>query len=88
MKKVRMYSTATCPFCLMAKRLLAEKGAADLDEIRVDSAPQMRAQMREETGRWTVPQIFIGEFHIGGCNDLFALEKKGELDKLLEAQNG
>ncbi|WP_248679337.1 glutaredoxin 3 [Sinimarinibacterium sp. CAU 1509] len=82
MKSVRMYSTLMCPFCVMARRLLASKGVA-VEEIRVDQAPEKRVEMRELTGRHTVPQIFIGEQHVGGCDDLYALDRSGQLDPLL-----
>ncbi|TJY65311.1 glutaredoxin 3 [Sinimarinibacterium sp. CAU 1509] len=77
-----MYSTLMCPFCVMARRLLASKGVA-VEEIRVDQAPEKRVEMRELTGRHTVPQIFIGEQHVGGCDDLYALDRSGQLDPLL-----
>jgi glutaredoxin 3 len=78
-----MYSTLMCPFCVMARRLLASKGAP-VEEIRVDEVPERRAEMRELTGRHTVPQIFIGEQHVGGCDDLYALDRSGQLDPLLD----
>jgi glutaredoxin 3 len=78
-----MYCTATCPYCRSAQRLLAEKGVRDLDEIRVDLEPARRAEMMQRSGRSTVPQIWIGERHVGGCDDLYALEHSGELDQLL-----
>jgi glutaredoxin 3 len=85
MAKVRMYSTAMCPFCQMAERLLREKGVAEIDKIRVDLDPQQRSEMMEKTGRRTVPQIYIGDTHIGGYDDLAALERAGRLDPLLAA---
>ena len=77
-----MYSTKWCPFCTMAKRLLAAKGVA-VDEVAVDTDPARRAEMMERTGRRTVPQIFIGERHVGGFEEIAALDHKGELDPLL-----
>lgn len=85
MSKVKMYTTGTCPYCLRAKRLLAEKGVRDIEEIRVDLEPGQRERMMEITGRHTVPQIFIGGRHVGGCDDLMALEQRGALDLLLAA---
>jgi len=85
MAKVRMYSTGMCPFCQMAERLLREKGVAEIDKIRVDLDPQQRSEMMEKTGRRTVPQIYIGDTHIGGYDDLAALERAGRLDPLLAA---
>jgi glutaredoxin 3 len=85
MAKVRMYSTAMCPFCQMAERLLREKGVAEIDKIRVDLDPQQRSEMMEKTGRRTVPQIYIGDTHVGGYDDLAALERAGRLDPLLAA---
>jgi glutaredoxin 3 len=82
--KVVMYLTAACPFCQSAERLLAEKGVRELEKIRVDLEPARRAEMREKSGRHTVPQIWIGARHIGGCDDLYALDRKGELDPLLK----
>ena len=79
-----MYLTATCPFCQSAERLLADKGVRDIVKIRVDLEPARRAEMRQKSGRHTVPQIWIGERHVGGCDDLYALERKGELDALLK----
>lgn len=85
MSRVKMYTTGTCPYCLRAKRLLAEKGVRDIEEIRVDLEPGQRERMLEITGRHTVPQIFIGGRHVGGCDDLMALEQRGALDPLLAA---
>ena len=81
--KILMYATAACPFCQSAKRLLGEKGVT-IEEIRVDLHPERRDEMTKKSGRRTVPQIWIGERHVGGCDDLYALERKGELDPLLE----
>jgi glutaredoxin 3 len=79
-----MYLTAACPFCQSAERLLAEKGVQDIEKIRVDRQPERRAEMRQKSGRHTVPQIWIGERHVGGCDDLYALEREGALDALLK----
>ena len=82
--RVLMYATAACPFCQSAERLLVEKGAA-IEKVRVDLEPSRRAEMTQKSGgRRTVPQIWIGERHVGGCDDLHALERQGELDPLLE----
>jgi len=85
MAKITMYSTAVCPFCVRAERLLQAKGVADIEKIRVDLDPPRRIEMVERTGRRTVPQIFIGERHVGGCDELYALERAGQLDALLAA---
>ena len=85
MAKVIMYSTGVCPFCLMAERLLKSKGVADIEKIRVDLEPQRRAEMMEKTGRRTVPQIYVGDRHVGGYDDLAALDRAGGLDPLLAA---
>ena len=84
MAKVLMYLTASCPFCQSADRLLQEKGVA-VEKIRVDLEPARRAEMMQKSGRRTVPQIWIGERHVGGCDDLYALEREGKLDSLLKA---
>ena len=80
-----MYSTGTCPYCIMAERLLTAKGVAAIDKIRVDLEPEKRDEMTAKTGRRTVPQIFIGAQHIGGFDDLSALDRAGGLDRLLAA---
>lgn len=80
---VRMYLTAACPFCQMAERLLRAKGIAGIEKIRVDLEPERRDEMTIRTGRRTVPQIYIGERHIGGFEELAALERAGRLDALL-----
>lgn len=85
MQPVRMYSTATCPFCIRAKALLAARGVTRIDDIRIDEKPGERANMIRETDRYTVPQIFIGSTHVGGCDDLMALDRAGGLVPLLEA---
>ena len=84
MPKVLMYATAACPFCQSAERLLVAKGA-QIDKIRVDLEPERRAEMQQKSGRRTVPQIWIGSRHVGGCDDLYALDAEGRLDPLLEA---
>ncbi len=83
MARVLMYITAACPFCQSAERLLLEKGVR-IEKVRVDLEPARRAEMMQKSGRRTVPQIWIGERHIGGCDDLYALEREGKLDPLLE----
>lgn len=80
-----MYVTATCPYCIAAERLLVDKGIAGIDKIRVDLEPQRRAEMAQKSGRRTVPQIWIGDTHVGGCDDLQALDRAGKLDPLLAA---
>jgi glutaredoxin 3 len=84
MARITMYSTGVCPFCQMAERLLRSKGVSAIDKIRVDLEPERRVEMMEKTGRRTVPQIYIGETHVGGYNDLAALDHAGRLDELLE----
>jgi len=79
-----MYSTGACPYCVQAERLLAAKGVSGIDKIRVDLEPERRQEMMERTGRRTVPQIYIGEFHVGGYDDLVALDRAGRLDPLLK----
>jgi glutaredoxin 3 len=83
MKTVRMYTTLVCPFCVRAKALLRQRGVVQIEEVRVDLDPQQRARMMELTGRRTVPQIFIGDTHVGGCDDLMALDQRGGLLPLL-----
>ena len=82
--KALMYTTAVCPYCQMAERLLIAKGVT-IEKVRVDLDPARRAEMMEKTGRRTVPQIYIGETHVGGYDDLAALERAGKLDPLLDA---
>ncbi|HEY7885280.1 MAG TPA: glutaredoxin 3 [Cellvibrionaceae bacterium] len=84
MVRIVMYTTAICPFCVNAKRLFAAKGVA-VEEIRVDREPHLRDEMIAKSGRRTVPQIWIGERHVGGFTDLRALDRAGELDQLLGA---
>jgi len=83
MAKVTMYSTGACPFCLMAERLLKSKGVAEIEKVRVDIDPPRRQEMMERTGRRTVPQIYVGDKHVGGYDDLAALDRAGGLDALL-----
>jgi glutaredoxin 3 len=85
MKTVRMYTTEICPFCIRARALLKQRGVAQIDEIRVDLDPAQRIQMMQITGRRTVPQIFIGDTHVGGCDDLIALDQRGALMPMLAA---
>ena len=85
MAKVLMYSTGACPFCVMAERLLSAKGVTDLEKVRVDLTPERRVEMMERTSRRTVPQIYIGETHVGGYDELVALDRAGKLDPLLAA---
>jgi glutaredoxin 3 len=83
MQSVKMYTTAVCPYCIRAKQILKAKGVETIDEIRVDMQPQERLKMMEITGRRTVPQIFIGDTHVGGCDELIALDSRGGLMPLL-----
>ena len=85
MAKVLMYSTGVCPYCIQAERLLTAKGVTAIDKIRVDLQPEHRVAMMEKTGRRTVPQIYIGDTHVGGFDDLSALDRAGGLDTLLAA---
>ena len=85
MAKVRMYSTQVCPYCQMAERLLRSKGVTELEKILIDKDSVQRAEMMEKTGRRTVPQIYIGDTHVGGYDDLAALDRAGGLDPLLAA---
>lgn len=78
-----MYTSAVCPYCIMAKALLKQKGVSNINEVRIDLRPEEKAKMIEQTGRRTVPQIFIGQTHVGGFDDLSTLNRKGELDALL-----
>ena len=82
---VRMYTTLVCPYCLRAKALLKQRGVEQIDEIRVDLEPGQRQVMMQQTGQRTVPQIFIGDTHVGGCDDLIALDQRGGLMPLLQA---
>lgn len=85
MPNITMYCTGVCPYCTMAERLLESKGVAVTTKIRVDLEPEKRDQMIEKTGRRTVPQIFIGDHHVGGFDDLSALDKAGKLEPMLKA---
>jgi glutaredoxin 3 len=85
MSNVKMYTTQVCPYCIRAKALLKQRGVSDIEEIRIDLDPVQREQMMALTGRRTVPQIFIGATHVGGCDDLVALDQRGELAALLAA---
>lgn len=85
MARVLMYCTGACPYCASAERLLASKGVTDIERVRVDLDPERRVEMRERSGQHTVPQIWIGERHVGGCDDLYALDGAGGLDPLLSA---
>ncbi|HEY5761575.1 MAG TPA: glutaredoxin 3 [Rhodocyclaceae bacterium] len=85
MAKILMYSTAVCPYCIRAEQLLKSKGVAEIEKVRIDLDPVRQQEMIERTGRRTVPQIYIGETHVGGCDDLYALDRAGKLDPLLAA---
>ncbi len=87
MQSVKIYTTGTCPYCIQAKQLLAQRGVTAPDEIRVDLLPGERQKMTELTGRRTVPQIFIGQTHVGGCDDLVALDGRGGLVPLLNSES-
>ncbi|MDO8301397.1 glutaredoxin 3 [Lacisediminimonas sp.] len=82
--RVLMYSTGVCPYCQMAERLLKEKGVDTIEKVRIDLDPVQRDEMMQKTGRRTVPQIYIGETHVGGFDDLSALNREGRLDSLLQ----
>lgn len=83
MQTVKIYLTATCPYCIRAKQLLADRGVVQLEEVRVDLQPELRRHMTELTGRTSVPQIFIGTTHVGGCDDLHALDAQSRLLPML-----
>ena len=85
MQNVKMYTTAVCPYCIRAKQLLKAKGVEQIEEIRIDLDPAQRDHMMQITGRRTVPQIYVGETHVGGCDDLMALDAQGGLVPLLQA---
>lgn len=85
MQAVKMYTTAVCPYCVQAKKILKSKGVEQIEEIRIDTNPDALKTMMEITGRRTVPQIFIGTTHVGGCDDLIALDGKGGLVPMLQA---
>ncbi len=84
---VTMYTTATCPYCIQAERLLKAKGVQEITKVRVDLEPGLRQKMMEMTGRRTVPQVWIGDTHVGGYDDLVALERAGRLDPLLDGES-
>lgn len=84
MARVLMYTTAVCPYCIRAKQLLSARGVTQIEEIRVDLDPDQRDEMMQKTQRRTVPQIYIGDTHVGGCDDLYALDKAGGLQPLLD----
>lgn len=86
MRNVKMYTTEVCPFCVRAKALLKQRGVADIEEIRIDLDATARQHMMATTGRRTVPQIFIGDTHVGGCDDLIALDQRGALLPMLAGQ--
>jgi glutaredoxin 3 len=86
MTHVKMYTTAICPYCIQAKALLKRRGVAQLEEVRIDLVPGEREHMMQITGRRTVPQIFVGDTHVGGCDDLMALDARGGLVPLLEGR--
>ncbi len=83
MAKITMYATAVCPYCVNAERLLKAKGVTDINKIRIDLQPEQRAEMMQKTGRRTVPQIYIDDLHVGGFDDLHALDLAGDLEPLL-----
>lgn len=85
MARIIMYATAVCPYCVRAERLLRAKGVTEIEKVRVDLEPARRLEMMEKTGRRTVPQIYIDAYHVGGCDDLYALDREGRLDPLLNA---
>ena len=85
MAAVKMYTTLVCPYCVRAKHLLKQRGVDQIEEVRVDLDPSQRDTMIQQTGRRTVPQIFIGDTHVGGCDDLIALDQRGGLQPLLQA---
>jgi glutaredoxin 3 len=85
--RVLMYSTAVCPYCVRAEQLLRARGVDEIEKVRVDLDPVRRAEMMEKTARRTVPQIFIGETHVGGCDDLIALDQAGRLIPLLSGES-
>ena len=84
---VLMYTTAVCPYCVRAKQLLKARGVVEIEEVRVDLDPARRDEMMQRTQRRTVPQIFVGDVHVGGCDDLHALDAAGKLRPLLDGQS-
>jgi glutaredoxin 3 len=87
MPRISMYCTAWCPYCIAAERLLTAKGAADIEKIRLDLEPARRVEMMQRSGRRTVPQIYIGDFHVGGFEDLAALDQAGKLEPMLGGES-
>ena len=87
MKEITMYATGTCPYCIQAERLLKSRGVTEITKVRIDLTPGLREAMMQRTGRRTVPQIYIGDYHVGGYDDLAALERSGRLAPLLEGQD-
>lgn len=85
MQAVKMYTTAVCPYCVRAKQILKSKGVLEIEEVRIDTDPPQRDHMMQITGRRTVPQIYIGDTHVGGCDDLMALDARGGLVPLLQS---
>ncbi|CAN1535097.1 GrxC Glutaredoxin and related proteins [Burkholderiaceae bacterium] len=85
MPPVKMFTTAVCPYCVRAKQLLKARGVEHIEEVRIDQLPEERSRMMALTGRRTVPQIFIGDQHVGGCDDLIALDGRGGLLPMLQA---
>jgi len=83
MANIEMYCTGSCPYCSMAESLLQSKGVVEINKVRVDLNPEKRAEMMKKTGRHTVPQIYIDDYHVGGYDDLSALDRAGKLDALL-----
>lgn len=84
--KIIMYSTAVCPYCVRAEQLLNSRGVTDIEKVRVDLDPARREEMMQKTGRRTVPQIYIGEHYVGGCDELYALDRAGKLESLLRSE--
>jgi len=87
MQKVLMYTTAVCPYCIRAKQLLKARGVAEIEEVRIDTDPEQREAMMARTQRRTVPQIYIGDTHVGGSDDLYALDAAGKLMPLLNGES-
>lgn len=85
--RVLMYSTAICPYCVRAEQLLYARGVSEIEKVRIDLDPERRVEMMEKTGRRTVPQIYIGDLHVGGCDELIALDHAGKLSPLLTGQS-
>jgi len=86
-RRVLMYSTAVCPYCVRAEQLLRARGVTEIEKVRVDLDPERRVEMMEKTSRRTVPQIYIGDTHVGGCDELIALDQAGKLLPLLFDDN-